>query len=261
MRFFTLTMLVGKDFDRGPVAEALTEITGSVFQQTGSVGGMVEEQKDQMSTMQLKEILQPVSALRKKSTLAAIALFVVLMGTIWVPITATAGLQHPEPSASAAALAAGDAFDLLKSLNERGEMVPSFQDRKLSYGGFDKKNCFGLRVPGGARIVGESSGKDYGMYEVTHSGGVAAVQIGFLYSESDLVVGTAALPKGSYMVFLAPEKLTLRGKEFKSTEVPLPSRVSDSILSSKKPPRFSLVQDAEGISVVVVGNRLLLLLK
>jgi hypothetical protein len=60
------------------------------------------------------------------------------------------------------------------------------------------------------------------------------------------------------MVFLAPEKLTFKGKEFKSTSVPLPSRAAESILSSKKPPRFSLVLDAEGISVLVEGNRLLL---
>jgi hypothetical protein len=64
-----------------------------------------------------------------------------------------------------------------------------------------------------------------------------------------------------YMVFLAPERLTFKGKELKSTSAPLPSKVSDSILSSKKPPRFSLVQDATGITVVVEGNSVLLQLR
>jgi len=195
-----------------------------------------------------------------KIAIAALALTFVLIGTIWVPIAAAAGLQLSEPRVSAALLTAADAFDLLRSLNERGEMVPSFMDQKRGYKGLDKKNCFGVRVERGARIVGESSGKDYGMYEMGESlpMKVTAVQIGFLYSEADLAIGTAALPKGSHMVFLAPEKLTFKGKELKSTSVPLPSRVSESILSSKKPPRFSLTHDAEGISVVVEGNRLLL---
>lgn len=210
-----------------------------------------------MNTMQLQKIPQSLSTLRKKSTVAAFALFVVSMGTNWVPIGDTAGLQGPEPGASAVALTAADAFDLLKRLNERGEIIPSFQGTKFTYRGLEKKNCFGFRLPGGARIVGESSGRDYWVIELT-SGGVAAVQIGILYSESDLVVGTAALPKGSYSVMLAPDMLTLRGRELNSTNLPLPSRISDSILSSKKPPRFSLAQDAEGIFLVVEGNRLLL---
>jgi hypothetical protein len=213
-----------------------------------------------MNTIQLKRTLQPVLVLRTESAIAALAFFFVSIGTILVPVAATPGLQRPEPAASAAALAAADAFDLLRSLNERGEMVPSFLDQKRGYKGLDKKNCFGIRIEGGARIVGESAGKDYGMYEMGQSipMKVTAVQIGFLYSEADLAIGTAALPKGPYMVFLAPEKLTFKGKELKSSSVPLPSRVSDSILSSKKPPRFSLAQDAEGISLVVEGNRLLL---
>lgn len=213
-----------------------------------------------MNTIQLRRTLQPVLVLGTKIAIAALPVFFVSIGTNWAPVAATAGFQRAEPGASPAALTTADAFDLLRSLNERGEMVPSFLDKKRGYKGLDKKNCFGIKIEGGARIVGESTGKDYGMYEMGQSipMKVTAVQIGFLYSEADLAIGTTALPKGPYMVFLAPEKLTFKGKELKSTSVPLPSRVSDSILSSKKPPRFSLAHSAEGISVMVEGNRLLL---
>jgi hypothetical protein len=213
-----------------------------------------------MKTKQLERTRQLLPILRAESAIAAFALVFVSIGIVFVPVAATAGLHRAEQRASAAPLTPADAFDLLKSLNERGEMVPSFHDQKRGYKGLDKKNCFGVRIESGARIVGESAGKDYGMYEMGQSipMKVTAVQIGFLYSEADLAIGTAALPKGPYMVFLAPEKLSFKGIELKSTSVPLASKVSDSILSSKKPPRFSLVRDAEGISFVVEGNSLLL---
>jgi hypothetical protein len=167
-------------------------------------------------------------------------------------------LKRVQPSESVVALVPAEAFDLLKSLNGRGEMVPSFQGQKRGYGGLDRKNCFGFRFTGGARVVGESSGRDYGMYQMSDGAPmrVEAVMIGFLYSEANLIVSTASLAKGSYIVFLGPEALTFKGKELASTEVRLSSRLSDSILSTKKPPRFSLIQEAGGIALVVEGNKL-----
>lgn len=212
----------------------------------------------QMNTKQAERTLQAALVLRRGIAIVAVALFFSAFGMQWATVAATSRLQQAEPGASATALTAADAFDLLRSLNERAEMVPSFLDQKRGYKGLDKKNCFGIRIGHGARIVGESTGKDYGMYEMSQSSPmkVTAVQIGFLYSEADLAIGTAALPKGPYMVFLAPEKLIFKGQELKSTNVLLPSKVSDSILSSKKPPRFSLAPEAEGIFVVVEGNKL-----
>jgi hypothetical protein len=122
-----------------------------------------------MNTEQLKRTLQPGLDLGTKIAIAALALSFVLIRTILGPVAATTGLQRVEPGAPGATLTAADAFDLLRSLNERGEMVPSFMDQKRGYKGLDKKNCFGVRIERGARIVGESAGKDYGMYEMGQS--------------------------------------------------------------------------------------------
>jgi hypothetical protein len=57
-------------------------------------------------------------------------------------------------------LAAEKVFIALKQLNDRKELVPPPFGPGI-YEGLKQENCFGLLLPNGLRLMGESSGTDY----------------------------------------------------------------------------------------------------
>ncbi len=155
------------------------------------------------------------------------------------------------------ALRPKEAFDVLRKLNETKKLLPGTY-AKLSdyYKDLRLENCFGVKLAGGARVAGESAGRDYGMFAVHEK--VMAPQLGFLYSEAPFKVEEKALEKGTYMVFALAEVLMINGGA--SVTIPLQSKTDVAIGKGKNPrrPKFSLVIE-NGQAFLVVGENKLAL--
>lgn len=121
-------------------------------------------------------------------------------------------------------LSATDAFARLKELNDQKKLAPAFFDEPAEYTALRAENCFGLSVPGGQRLLGESSGQGYGLD--LQSGGTRFVLIGFLYSDADFSVVSHNFFAGAYSVFATSDVLAISaGKLGDQKTVPLNLRL------------------------------------
>ena len=126
------------------------------------------------------------------------------VGLLTACITAKA---QSEPKPSPQLVTSKVAYPVISKLNEEGRLVaPLFGEMKI----IDLKadDCFGVLWPDGTRLIGQSSGHDYGL-EFNYSGEPRQTNIGLLYVEKDVVVGGEVLAAGPYFVFVSPGVATL----------------------------------------------------
>lgn len=169
--------------------------------------------------------------------------------------------QRPQQQTKLTQLSAQEAFRILKELNGQKKLAPAFFDEPAEYTGLRPENCFGLILPNGLRLVGESSGHGYGLdYQ---SAGKWFVLIGFLYSETGFSVSNQPFTKRAYSIFAASDVVGIStGKLGDLKTVPISSKIDESLLkggqggSSLKRSRFSLTQEGGDILLNVEGNKI-----
>lgn len=165
-------------------------------------------------------------------------------------------------------LPAQQAFELLQELAEHKLLIAMLGGRRVPLP-LNPESSFGLLLPSGLRLLGESSGKDYGL----SLGQGFGVMIGSLYSEADFLIypiyelpleGTS-FEKGPYLLFTNPQQLIVlgTGSQYSGKDIRfyLFSKIDESLFSSSKRPRFSIEQEAEDIFILVEGNKLKIKLK
>jgi len=166
-----------------------------------------------------------------------------LVGFAWAQ---SEGVQPLEPK---------EAFAIFKALNEQKKLIESVFAKVWSYK-VQPENCFGLKLPGGARLAGESAGDDYGGLAFTEGSWVP--QIGFMFSETAFTLQDQAFQKGIHRVFASAGSLTLR-REDSSISLALPSRIDAALLEAKsRRPKFSFAVDGGQVFLVVANNKLAL---
>ncbi len=179
-------------------------------------------------------------------------------------LTSYVKAQQP-PAKSAQLLSPQQAFEILKQVDEKSELVPRrLLDMGMGYAKLNPESCFGLVLPNGKRMVGESKGDNYGMTLKYSGDQYGSYLIGFLYSEDDFslegkIIGKGAetLTKGSYAVFVSVEKLMLFGNAVSSQDFAISSKLDEKLLDDKshKRPRFSLTQEGGNLLLAVEGNK------
>jgi len=167
-------------------------------------------------------------------------------------------------------LKANQAFQIFNNLNNQEKLLPSPMVGR--YNNLSKNNCFGLVLPNGSRILGESSGKDYGLSIVYFEGGsmVSPALIGMLKSELGFSIENTNFKKGLYLLYLTPQKLVFFGgksdatmDEFMSSRksFKLNSKIDSSLLEkdSSVRPKYSLSFDDNGnIFINLKGNKVII---
>lgn len=128
--------------------------------------------------------------------------------------------------------------------------------------------CFGLRTPQGTTFLGESCGEDYGIHAMLN--GTLYELVGFLYCDTDFSLGDKSLTKGPHAVFVSPDKIATPESLFADPRsIDLNTIIDESLFfrtpaGSKvgaKRPRFSLVQDEQGIFLFLENNKIPIVIK
>jgi hypothetical protein len=128
--------------------------------------------------------------------------------------------------------------------------------------------CFGLRTPQGTIFLGESCGEDYGIHAMFS--GTLYELVGFLYCDADFLLSDKNLTKGPHAVFVSPGKLATPESLFADPRsIDLNTLIDESLFSrtpkGNKPlakrPRFSLVQDEQGIFLLLESNKIPIAIK
>ena len=137
------------------------------------------------------------------------------------------------------------------------------------------EGCFGVRLANGLRLVGESSGSDYGIhgYTIDKDGKKdLSVLIGVLHAEFPFSIGGRPLPRGPYVVHASQGNLELKGNhqskmhydsnrgkqvpDEKSEKLVLKVPLPEALLAEKATeiPRFSLAVEKGAIVLALHGN-------
>jgi hypothetical protein len=176
-------------------------------------------------------------------------------------------------------LSQAESFEFLKSLNGAKKIFPeSYMLPLTEYkkGVLKPENCFGVRLANGLRLVGESSGSDYGTHGyTTDKDGKRQdifVLIGVLYAEFPFDIEDQPLPAGPYVVEAHQHALELIGNHeskthydsFRGKQVPdevkkkspLKTPLPEALLAekAKEIPRFSLAVEKGAIVLALHGN-------
>jgi hypothetical protein len=198
-----------------------------------------------------------------------------------VPVSFGFTAGQPQSASVPQLLAAPDAFEMLKALNEKEALAPaSFMMPIEKYNGLKAENCFGIKLASGRRLAGESSGESYGIRgeKISASGQRRAqILIGFFHAEFPFSLQAKPFPAGSYIVMAFRESLDIHGDDPSETrydmnrraQVPK-SRVETLSLAAPLPeelfaekaahiPRFTIVIDKGEAALTIHGNKLRLI--
>ncbi len=139
------------------------------------------------------------------------------------------------------------------------------------------ERCFGIRLPNGLRLVGQSSGKDYGVRgSNTTSDGQRRekVLIGSFYSEFPFLFEAKRFAAGPYLVLVFRNALELHGDDHSGThydanrrsqvpnalveEIPFRSPIPDELLAEKATvlPRFGIGVENAAVFLTLLDNKL-----
>ena len=182
----------------------------------------------------------------------AVGLIVVGLPGTWAQIAAPPAPQQQAEQPQL--LSQTESVELLKSLNEQRRLIPRTYAAELSprYKELKPDGCFGVRLAGGARLVGESSGKnEYGLFGFEFKDGKAVFSrfIGVLYSEFSFSIADTVWPAGAYAVDADQETLlfstdTASGADYnpalsrnvpppKTVKLPLPQPLPEALLKGE----------------------------
>lgn len=171
--------------------------------------------------------------------------------------------QTPAPTApQAVAVAEADAHAAIVKLNETKRLVaPLFGQMQLT--DLRAEDCFGVRWPDGTRLMGHSSGRDYGL-EFGYSGEPRQSGIAVLFVEKDVELGSKRVTAGPYFVFVSPAVATLF-TEKRDGPTPVSSSVSLELAipldaatlepRAPKRPRVRVTLDDRKVRIVVGDNK------
>jgi hypothetical protein len=177
------------------------------------------------------------------------------------------------PTAKPRPLSQAESFEFLARLNQAEKIFP--QSHPLPLRGYlegarKPENCFGVRLASGLRLVGESSGSDYGVREHGEQG--LSVLIGVLHAEFPFAIDDQPLAAGPYIVQVGQSALELRGNHESKTRFntallrqvpvqvtkrfPLKVTLPEALVAekAKEIPRFSLGVDNGAIVLTLHGN-------
>jgi hypothetical protein len=216
----------------------------------------------------------------KKASLAFVSLL--LLGALPFIWAQTPSSQAPskmaptakapeQPMAPPQTLSPAESFEVLNTLNEAEKLFPeSYLMPLTAYKNLKEDNCFGVHLATGKRLLGESSGKSYGMRGKV--GDSVFVVIGVLYSEFPFSIDDHPLPAGPYVVHAFKDALELWGNAEKGThydpyrrknvpspqqeKFPLKVALPDALLAEKaiEIPRFALAVEKGSIMLSFHGN-------
>lgn len=110
-------------------------------------------------------------------------------------------------------IAQEDAYRELKQLDKKEQLFIPCLNRSMNSGGdLKKENCLGILLANGARILGESRGKDYGfdlrpasLMGVPVPVSMVMMVIGFLYIEGPVQIQGNSTSPGPYVVVATTE--------------------------------------------------------
>lgn len=109
------------------------------------------------------------------------------------------------------------AFAYVKRLNDARHLLPQSEwwfGRQLE--NVRPGSCFGIALPSGLRLVGESSGRNYGIQSFTVDAAgrsIASVLVGVFHAEFPFAVEGKSFLKGSYLVWARPDSLIFTGDD------------------------------------------------
>ncbi len=182
----------------------------------------------------------------------------------------------PTPSAQVVALSQAESFEFIKNLNDKEKIFPeSYMLPLTGYKDLKPEGCFGVRLSGGIRLVGESSGKDSGV----HGSLIGAdnkkesyVLIGVFYAEFPFSIQGKPFSAGPYIVQAYRDAMELVGDDVREKhydmnrqkQVPkertekflLKTSLPQALLEEKalEVPRFSITVNKGIIMLMLHGN-------
>ena len=206
----------------------------------------------------------------KKNIVAAVLV------TLCFAVTAVASVPKPASDSRSAAMqhstsrrstgyvesiAPEAVFKAFKALDETRSLVPPVFGGPSSAPNLAVANCFGLKLPNGTRVMAESSGRDYGL-TFGYAGEAQKTAIGLLRVEGPVLLGDKPLSPGSYIVFVAPDSVSLMASSSTGgtslESFTLDSKLDAVSLQPKAPQRlrFSLVGEGSRAFLMIGENRL-----
>lgn len=207
------------------------------------------------------------------SLLATFSLFSILLTQLASPHTKsqTSPSQGPPQSKESNAikpisvLSAQEAHRILKEVDQRKGLMTIHPFGPRAYGKLRSENCFGLVLPNGAHLVGESAGREYGVINYGKAD-KAYMMIGVLYCESEFLIQGGPLAQDTpHIIYAASDELRIdyanRESFARGYLLPLDSRITDSLLiedtgkGKNKRPRFNLTKEGENAYLTINGSK------
>jgi hypothetical protein len=182
----------------------------------------------------------------------------------------------PTPSAHVVVLSQAESFEFLKNLNENEKIFPeSYMLPLTAYKDLKPEGCFGVRLSGGLRLVGESSGKNAGVHGSligTDGKKESYALTGVFYAEFPFSIQGKLFPAGPYVVQAYRTAMELVGDDVREKhydmnrrkQVPkertekflLKTSLTEALLEEKtvEVPRFSISVNKGVIVLTLHGN-------